>query len=241
MPSRSPAASSPEPTTRGTPWTLDFQLVTPPEASWLSRQGVLSARATLKSPMSQPAGRRRATLKEYLAGEESSAERHEFLRGEVYAMAGGTPEHAALAMAIGRALGNALDGRPCRVFSADARIRVQATGLVTYPDVTVVCGVLETDAEDRHAIINPVVLVEILSDTTEAYDRGEKAAHYRHVASLQEYVLVSQREQRVEVYRRNAAGRWELYEYGPGAQIELASVGCAIAVDDVYRDPLAPP
>ncbi len=179
------------------------------------------------------------TYAEYLAAEEASVEKHEFLAGHVYAMAGGTPEHAALCAAVVRALGNALLGKPCRVFSADARVRVQATGLSTYPDVTVVCGQLETDAEDRHAIVNPIVLVEVLSDSTEGHDRGEKAAHYRHIPTLLEYVFVSQRDPRIEVHRRNPAGRWELFEFEAGAEAELASVGCSIRVDEVYRDPLA--
>jgi Uma2 family endonuclease len=179
------------------------------------------------------------TYVEYLAAEETSADKHEFLAGEAYAMAGGTPEHAALCAAVAGELGDALRGKPCRVFSSDARVRVQATGLSTYPDVTVVCGRLETDADDPHAIVNPVVLVEVLSDSTEGHDRGEKAAHYRHIPTLREYVFVSQRHPRVEVHRRNPAGRWELFEFEAGAAAELSSLGCSIRVDEVYRDPLA--
>jgi Uma2 family endonuclease len=189
--------------------------------------------------MSEAARKPAMTYAEYLEAEESSAEKHEFLAGEVYAMAGGTLEHAALSAAIARELGNALRDKPCLVFSADARVRVQATGLATYPDVTVVCGKLETDAEDSHAIANPVLLVEVLSDSTEGHDRGEKAAHYRHIPTLQEYAFVSQRHRRIEVHRRNAAGRWELFEFEAGAVAELSSVGCSIRVDEVYRDPLA--
>lgn len=116
------------------------------------------------------------------------------------------------------------------------RLTVHATGLTTYPDVSVACGKAETDAEDPHALVNPVLIVEVLSDSTEAYDRGEKAAHYRHIPSLKEYALVTRHRPRVEVYRRNDAGR-ELYERG--ASCELASVGASVSVDDVYRDPLA--
>jgi Uma2 family endonuclease len=191
--------------------------------------------------MSDPARKLAMSYAEYLAAEETSADKHEFLSGDVYAMAGGTPEHAALCAAVGGELRNALRGEPCRVFSADARVRVQATGLSTYPDVTVVCGKLETGPEDIHAIVNPVVLVEVLSDSTEGHDRGEKAAHYRHIPTLQEYVFVSQRDRRIEVYRRNSAGRWELFEFGAESEAELASVGCSIRVDEVYRDPLAAP
>jgi Uma2 family endonuclease len=185
---------------------------------------------------------RKITYAEYLALEEASVDvKHELIAGEVVAMSGGSPEHGALAMAFGALLQNALRGRPCRVFSSDVRVRVAATGLAAYPDVSVVCGKLETDAEDVNALTNPVLLVEVLSDSTEARDRGVKAAHYRHIPSLREYVLVSQREPHVEVHRRNEAGRWELFEYESGGQAELASVGCTIAVDDLYRDPLAGP
>ncbi len=185
-----------------------------------------------------PAQKPAMTYAEYLAFEEQSDDKHEFLDGELFAMSGGTPDHGALAVAISAALSGALRGRPCRVHSSDVRVRVQATGLAAYPDVSVVCGKLETDAEDPHAITNPVLLVEVLSDSTEARDRGEKAAHYRHLPSLREYVLVSQRQRRVEVYRRNEARRWELFEYGEGETAELASVACSFAVDEVYRDPL---
>lgn len=176
---------------------------------------------------------------EYLAAEAVSETKHEYLRGEVFAMAGGTIEHSALAAAMIAALGSGLRGRPCRVFSSDLRVRIRETGLTTYPDLSVICGKLERDAEDAHAITNPVLLVEVLSDATEAYDRGEKAAHYRRLASLKEYVLVSQHELRIEVFRRNEAGRWELFEARAGERVALASVGCELEVDEVYRDPLA--
>lgn len=186
-----------------------------------------------------PAGQK-TTYAEYLALEARSVDvKHEFIAGEVSAMSGGTPDHGALAMAFGGLLRQALLGKPCRVYSSDVRVRVLATGMAACPDVSVVCGRLETDPEDADAITNPVLLVEVLSDSTEARDRGVKAAHYRHIESLREYVLVSQRERRVEVYRRNEAGPWELFESEAGARVELASVGCTIAVDEVYRDPLA--
>lgn len=180
------------------------------------------------------------TYAEYLAAEATSGVRHEFLNGEVWAMAGGTPEHAALAAALIGELGAALRGKPCRVYTSDLRVRVLATGLSTYPDVSVVCGSLETVAEDPDAITNPVLLAEVPSDTTEAYDRGAKAAHYRRLASLHEYVLVSQAEQLVEVYRRTEAGRWELLEGRPGDRIELRSLGIGLDVAAIYANPLAP-
>lgn len=112
------------------------------------------------------------TYPEYLVAEAASDLRHEYLQGEVWAMAGGTPERGALAAAVSGELRAALRGQPCRVYSSDVRVRVSETGLSTYPDVTVVCGNLVTAAEDPHAVTNPIVIVEVLSDTTEGYDRG---------------------------------------------------------------------
>jgi Uma2 family endonuclease len=105
--------------------------------------------------------------------------------------------------------------------------------------VTVVCGRLETDPDDAHTVTNPTLVVEVLSDSTEAYDRGEKFAHYRRITSLREVVLVSQREPRIEVFTRTETGAWELGEWRAGERVVLTSVDRSIAVDDVYRDPLS--
>lgn len=175
---------------------------------------------------------------EYVRTEEASPVRHEFLKGLVFAMAGGTPEHGALAAAIMREIGLALRGKPCRVYSSDLRVRNLETNLATYPDATVVCGKLDTASDDPDAVTNPTLLVEVLSDTTEAYDRGAKAAHYRKIASLKEYVLVAQDERHIEVYRRNLRGGWELFEARSGAQLELQSIGVWLDIDTVYENPL---
>ncbi len=182
----------------------------------------------------------RVPYAEYLEREVHSENRHEFLRGEVYAMAGGTPEHSAIAAALAGELRAALRGKPCRVFSSDLRVHVPATGLTTYPDLSVVSGRLETHTDDPNAVTNPIVLFEVLSDSSEAYDRGPKASHYRKLSSLREYVVVSQREPRIEVMRRNDRGVWELHEAGAGESVELASLGVRLSVDAVYEDPLAP-
>jgi Uma2 family endonuclease len=157
------------------------------------------------------------TYAAYLAAEEVSETRHEYLRGEVFAMAGGTPEHAALMAAISAELIVALRGRPCRVYSSELRIRIDATDMSTYPDVSVVCGELKTSTIDRNAATNPILIVEVLSDSTEAYDRGEKFSHYRRLPSLREYLLLSQHQPRIESYRKNAQGVWELAEARRGA------------------------
>jgi len=188
--------------------------------------------------MGEAVARTRLAYPEYLVQEARSATKHEWLDGEVFAMSGGTPEHAALAAAVAGELRSALRDRPCRVFSSDLRIRVQATGLATYPDLSVVCGRLETHPEDADAVVNPALLVEVLSDSTEAYDRGEKFRQYRTIPALREVLFVSQHAPRFELYRRGDSGTWELHEAGAGESLALASVGCPLAVDDVYRNPL---
>jgi Uma2 family endonuclease len=177
----------------------------------------------------------RYSFAEYLELEESSNVKHEYLAGEIYAMAGGTPDHAALAMNFGAALLERLRGQPCRVFSSDLRVRVLATGLATYPDVTVVCGPLQRDPESRTTIVNPLLVAEVLSDGTEDYDRGEKLEHYKQIPSLRECVLISHREPRVEIWRRVAGDAWSRDEVAAGAELRLVSLGCGIAVNEVYR------
>ncbi len=179
----------------------------------------------------------RYTIQEYLDLEARANVKHEFQGGRIWAMAGGTPEHAAMAMAVGAALAVQLRGKPCRVYSSDARVRVKATGLDTYPDVTVVCGREERDGEDANALTNPVVLVEVTSEGTEEYDRGAKLDHYKRIASLREVVVVSHRERRVEVFRRGRS-KWTSTKVTRGV-VKLDSVGASIDVDDIYRDPFA--
>lgn len=179
------------------------------------------------------------TYAEYLAAEAKSETKHDYVNGEVYAMAGGTIEHGALCSAASRVVGNALGTKPCRAFSADVRVRVESTGGTFYPDLSVVCGKVAAAREDEHAITNPLILLEVLSEGTEAYDRGAKAGHYRRLASLREYVLVSQSERKVEVQRLNDRGTWELYFYGPGERVQLESLGVSFSVDELYANPLS--
>lgn len=180
----------------------------------------------------------RMTYAEYLVAEPAAEVRHEYLNGEVRTIRGSPPEHSALAAAVTGELGLALRGKRCRVYSCNARVRVMATGLSTYPDAAVVCGRLETAPDDPDAMVNPVLVVEVLSDTTEAYDRGAKAAHYRRIPSLKEYMLVSQGEPLIEVFRRGEGGPWELREARSGEAIELASVGVSLQVSAIYANPL---
>ena len=187
------------------------------------------------------AARQRFTFDEYLVLEEIAEVKHEFLDGEVWAMAGGSPEHAAIIGNVTTLLNVQLRGQRCRVHSTELRIRVKATGLGTYPDVTVICGRLERDPDDRtgHTAINPRVLVEVLSPSTEGYDRGEKLAHYQAIPGLAEIVLVAHDRNEVEVLRREGDGSWSRHLAGEGQTARLTSIACDLAVDEVYRDPLA--
>lgn len=177
----------------------------------------------------------RYTLEDYLGVEEMSAVRHEFLNGEIFAMAGGTPEHAALAAAVVVLLGRKLDGSPCRPYSADLRIRVLETGLATYADASVICGEPARDPSSPTHVTNPTVVVEVLSPSTEDYDRGEKREHYQRIPSLNHYVLVAQDRRRVEVFSRAADGAWEPRTDGAGDVVELGTLKVSFAVDALYE------
>jgi Uma2 family endonuclease len=140
-------------------------------------------------------------------------------------------------MELGRLLGD----RSCRVYTSDQRVRVLATGLSTYPDVAVACGDVQYDPDDSCAITNPRLLVEVLSDSTELYDRTGKFRHYKRIPSLRDYVLVSQHEARIEVYSRNDAGRWLHDEGVAGGTVVLTSLDAALDVDRVYRNVVLDP
>jgi Uma2 family endonuclease len=183
--------------------------------------------------------RRRATYAEYIAIANDSAVKYEYVSGEIVAMAGGTLAHARLISRISSALDRALEGRPCIVLPSDMRVRIRAADRATYPDVYVVCGQPEQDADDDHAVVNPTVIVEVLSDSSNESDRTDKFAAYRRIGSLREYVLVAQRERRIEVYRRDGR-RWLLDEYGPGERLMLESISVELAVDEVYIDRVGP-
>ena len=189
--------------------------------------------------MSTSARRLHHTYAEYLRLEEDSATKHEYLNGEIYAMAGGTPDHAALAAAVIGILTSQLPPG-CRAYTSDLRVRIVATGLSTYPDAAVVCGPTERAEDDRLAVVNPVLLVEVTSPSTEDYDRGEKLRQYQHLPSVREVVFVSHQEPRITIHRREAA-TWRVLSGGRGETMTIDTIGGRIAVDDVYRDGLEDP
>jgi Uma2 family endonuclease len=180
----------------------------------------------------------RFTFREYLQVDAESSLRHEFLDGMILAMAGGTPDHAALAAAVSASLNQQLQGKKRGVYSEALRVRVRATGFAGYPDVTVVCRQLELDPEDANTAINPTLLVEVLSPSTEQYDRGAKLSQYLQIPSLQHVVLVAHDRHSIEIHSRDGAG-WTVTTYGPGERALLPSLECTLDVDEIYRDPLS--
>lgn len=176
----------------------------------------------------------RYSYREYVALDDASNVKLEYLAGQIYAMAGGTPEHAALQAAASSLLFAQLSGGRCRVFSSDLRVRVLATGLTTYPDVTVVCGPLELDPEDKNTVVNPAIVVEVLSPSTEAYDCGEKLASYQRVAALKHCVLIHHAERRVDVWTRQDDGTFQEKVAREGQRAELAGVGAHLDVRALY-------
>ena len=175
------------------------------------------------------------TYADYLALEDFSPIRHEYLDGEIYAMAGGTPDHAIVAGSIIGILRELTRGT-CRIGTSDLRVRTPS-GLSTYPDGTVICGATERAPDDPNAVTNPLILIEITSNSTEDYDRGEKLQHYQSLPSLREILIVSHREPRITLYRREERG-WTSSEALAGGEVSLPSIGGVVRVDDVYRDGL---
>ncbi len=183
----------------------------------------------------------RFTFDEYVTLEQDSGVKHEFLAGQVWAMSGGSPEHAAIAVNVSTLLNVALRGKQCRTYSSDLRIRAKATGLGTYADVTVICGEVEIDPEDRkrHTALNPRLVVEVLSPSTEDYDRGAKLGHYKTIPSLAEIMLVAHDRREVEIIRREPDDSWSREIVRAGERARLLSIACELSVDEIYRDPFS--
>ena len=175
------------------------------------------------------------TSDEYLERERKSNYKSEFLAGQIYAMSGGSPKHAKIGANIIREIGVQLKGKTCDVYTSNLKVRTTYNGLYAYPDVTVVCGSLIFHDEEEDVIVNPTLIVEVLSRTTEAYDRGQKWAQYQSIASLQTYVMIAQNEPRIEQYVRQSDDTWLLSTAaGIDKSIYLASIDCTLALSEVY-------
>lgn len=187
----------------------------------------------------------RLTPQEYLARERQAETKSEYYNGEIFAMAGGSEEHSLIATNVVTELGLQLRDRPCKVYNSDLRVQIDQEGPYTYPDVSVVCGEAQFADAEVDTLLNPTVVVEVLSPTTEAWDRGGKFEQYQQVASLQEYVLIAQDRPRVERYARQAEGEWLLTVVtGLDGRLTLASVECELRLAEVYRKvsfPAVPP
>lgn len=177
----------------------------------------------------------RLTPEEYLAIERKAEFRSEYLAGETFAMAGAGERHNMIVTNISGEIRDQFKGRPCRNYSNDMRVRISPTGLYTYPDIVAVCGEARFDDEHKDTLLNPTVIVEVLSPSTEAYDRGEKFWHYRQLESLVEYVLVAQDRRRIEHYVRQPDGQWLLSESSSLEDtVQLLSIDCRLSLAEVY-------
>jgi Uma2 family endonuclease len=179
---------------------------------------------------------RRLSPEEYLAQERLAEFRSEYLHGEVFAMAGTSYEHALIKDNLARKTGNQLENGPCRIVTSDLRVKVDASGLYTYPDIVIVCDEPEFEDAAFDTLLNPRAIVEVLSDSTEKYDRGVKFGHYRQLPSLQEYVLVAQDRFLVERYVRQADGSWVLTVFDkPSHVFAFASIPAQVPLAEIYR------
>jgi len=177
----------------------------------------------------------RLTPEEYLARERKAEFKSEYFAGETFAMAGAREPHILVVTNLVRELSSQLESRPCKVYSSDMRVRVSPTGLYTYPDVTVVCGRPQFEDEERDTLLNPTVLVEVLSESTQKYDRGKKFDHYRRIKSLREYVLIAQDECRVERFERRQNGNWLLSVMARMEDtLKLSAIGCELPLSEIY-------
>lgn len=171
----------------------------------------------------------------YLQGERETEQRYEYIRGEIYAMAGAGDGHVRISGNVFALLKAHLRGSGCSVYMADMKVRVKEDEAFFYPDVMVTCD--PADLQRNYTKHSPRLVIEVLSASTEGYDRGVKFALYREIASLQEYVLIDPRSYRVDVFRRNAQDRWELFAFTTmESQVEFASVNCGLAMQDLYED-----
>ena len=183
----------------------------------------------------------RYTYAQYVALERESPTKHEFFDGEIYAMAGGSEDHSAIATRILSALDAAIGDRPCRAHTSDLRIYVEAVGLATFPDGTVICGELQQHPPSPNATaVNPMVLLEVTSDSSEEYDHGGKLDAYKTIPTLREYIIVSHRERRIVVHRRGDGDAWTMRVGVAGGKVRVDSLDVDLLVDAIYRNSSVP-
>jgi len=175
------------------------------------------------------------SLEEYFKLDETSDNKHEYYQGAIFAMTGASEDHNKIVVSTVRNLDIQLDGKPCQPYSSDFRLKIEAIELYTFPDLSVICGGTQLAGGRRDTFVNPTVLIEVLSESTETYDRGKKAEFYRMIPSLREYLLIAQDRPYVERYRRQGQD-WLLTEYRSlDDEISLDSIGCTLSLGAIYR------
>ena len=175
------------------------------------------------------------TEAEYLVFERGSEIKHEYIDGEAFAMTGASRAHNLISVNVITSLRTQLRGKPCQVYPSDMRVKIEGLRQYTYPDLSVACGTVQFTRDEPESLLNPTLIVEILSPSTERYDRGKKFQIYRKLLSLQEYVLIAQDSPRIEIYRLQVDGTWTFSDVeGLDALIQLNSIGCILDLQEVY-------
>jgi Uma2 family endonuclease len=186
--------------------------------------------------------KQRLTPQEYLAIERGAPTKHEYFRGEMFAMGGASTEHNQITFNLATELGSQLKNRSCVAYVNDMRVHVPATGLYTYPDVVVTCDKPRFEDQELDTLLNPQVIVEVVSDSTEAYDRGRKFKLYMQIDSLRDYILVAQLYASIDHYARDDAGNWKLRNIsGMDAEFEIPTIRCKLRLAEIYAKVDFPP
>jgi Uma2 family endonuclease len=179
--------------------------------------------------------KQKMSIEEYLEMENASTEKHEYYKGEIFAMGGAKMPHNRISSNLLIALGSKLKGKKCQPYGSDARIHIESNTLFTYPDISIICGEIITLNNDDYNVLNPTVIIEVLSKSTANYDRGEKFKLYRDIAALKEYILVDPERTDIEIFRLNENGHWELEEYRSLADtVIIKSINETILLSDIY-------
>src|SRR6185312_3184920 len=182
-------------------------------------------------------GKQKISIKEYLEMENASMEKHEYYKGEIFAMSGAKIPHNTISSNLSGILYNKLKGKKCKPYGSDQRIHIQSNTLFTYPDISIICGEIKTLNNDDYNVLNPAVIIEILSKSTKNYDRGEKFKLYRDIPTLKEYILVDSETIHIEVFRLNENNHWELEEYDSIENVLfIKAIDEKIAISEIYED-----
>jgi len=181
-------------------------------------------------------GKQHLTIEEYLEFENAGTEKHEYYQGEIFAMSGAKLQHNRIAKNLLVSLENKLKGKPCEPFGSDLRIHIEKNTLFTYPDISVICGEVETRNNDEYNALNPTVIIEVLSPSTKSYDRGDKFRLYRDIPTLKDYILVDSQSISIEAFSINEHGNWELKEYNDiNATLNISTIQTSLTLQDIYE------